>query len=341
MRDAAHQASTTTRVAFAVVLVAIAAVLPLLVPNDYWIHVLTLALVFAILAASWDLLYGIAGILSFGHAALFGVGGYAAALGNIHLGMNPWLGLLFGGAFGAGLGVIFSAASVRLRGTYLALSTLALAQAAQLAVSNFPSLTRGTLGLTGYEGLPGLDFEGADYYYVTLALATFFVGGLYVVVKATGFGLAWRAMRNDPLRASTLGMAVAPNRLVVFVVSAFMAGVAGAVYADYLAVLSPAELDASLTAMVIAMAIIGGAGTLVGPAIAAVAIESASEGFRFLGGTRTGMAIGALLIVFVLAMPGGLAELGARLRRLIRRPAGSRARANRAVESAARPHADV
>jgi branched-chain amino acid transport system permease protein len=311
--------------AAATCLVALVALLPQLAPNAYWVHVLTLGLVFAILAASWDLVYGIAGILSFGHAALFGVGGYAAALANLDVGMNPWLGLIFGGLVAAGLGILFSIASVRLRGTYLALSTLALAQAAQLAVSNFPSLTRGTLGLSGYDGLPGIQLQGHGYYYVTLAIGTFFIGGLYCVVRFTGIGLAWRAMRNDPLRASTLGMAVAPNRLIVFVTSSFMAGVAGAIYADYVTVMSPAELDASLTAMVIAMAIIGGAGTLIGPAIAGLVIESSSEGFRFLGGTRTGMAIGALLIVFVLGMPGGFAELASRVRGLVRRshPNGS------------------
>lgn len=306
------------------VLAAILIALPLVVPNQYWLHVLTIGALFAVLATTWDLLYGVAGILSFGHAAFFGVGAYAAALANLRLGLNPWLGLIVAGVSSGLLGVVFSAASARLKGTYLALSTLALAQTLQVMAIGFPEVTRGTLGLSGYDGLPGLDFIGPSYYYCALVLAALVVGGLYYLSRFTTIGLAWRAMRNDPVRASTLGVAVALNRMVVFVLAAFLAGVAGAVYADYIGVMSPAELDASITANVIAMAVIGGLGTLIGPAAAGLVIEVVGEQLRDLGGAYTGLAVGILIILFVMFMPGGIAELLDRLSSTVRKMRFSR-----------------
>jgi len=295
-------------------------VLPFVVPNQYWVHVLTIGVVFAILAASWDLLYGVAGILSFGHAAFFGLGAYAATLVNLRWGVNPWIGLVVGGFVSGLLGIVFSAASVRLKGTYLALSTLALAQTLQVMAISFPEITRGTLGLSGYDGLPGLDFIGPSYYYAALVLAGAVVVGLYCLSRFTRIGLAWRAMRNDPTRASTVGIAVAWNRMVVFVLAAFIAGVAGAMYADYIGVMSPAEMDASITANVIAMAVIGGPGTLVGPAAAGLVIEVLNEQLRGLGGAYTGVAVGGVIILFVMFIPGGFVELFQRAVAAVSRP---------------------
>jgi branched-chain amino acid transport system permease protein len=300
---------------------------PVFITDPYWVHVLTIACVYAILAASWDLLYGIGGLLSFGQAAFFGVGGYTAGLVNLHLGLNPWLGLIVGGLGATVLGLVFSFASVRLRGTYLALSTLALAQTMQLLTANFPSVTNGTLGLRGYDPLPGLDYSDVRHYYAVLIIAVLAIGTMFILGRRSRTGLAWRAMRNDPVRASTIGISVPRNRLAMFTLSAFAAGVAGAFYADYLTVIAPAELDPSVTANIIAMAIIGGSGTLLGPAAAAIAIETLSQAFRSLGGAATEVALGFLIIVFVLVLPGGFSQLAAQFEDWVYRVIARRRRA--------------
>jgi branched-chain amino acid transport system permease protein len=182
----------------------------------------------------------------------------------------------------------------------------------QLMAANFPSVTNGTLGLRGYDPLPGLDYSDVRHYYAILVIATVLIGGMFLLGRRSRFGLAWRAMKSDPVRASTMGISVPLNRLVMFTLSSFAAGVAGAFYADYLTVIAPGELDPSITANIIAMAVIGGAGTLLGPALAAISIETLSQAFRSLGGAATEVALGLLIIVFVLGLPGGFGELLAR-----------------------------
>lgn len=310
------------RLTAAIVVGVALVILPSVLPNAYQVHVITVGLIYAILAASWDLLYGIGGVLSFAQASFFGIGAYAYALLNVHYGLNPWAGLIVAGVAASLLGIVFSFASIRLRGTYLALSTLAFAQTLQIIDLNFVQLTRGTLGLSGYDTLTALEGTDAGYYYFGLVLMAVLVGGMWWLGRRTSWGLAWRAIKADPSRAETVGINVPLYRMLVFVIGSFAAGVAGAFYADYLIVITPSELDASLTAMVIAMAIIGGAGTIVGPAVAGFLVQVLSEYLRFLGGALTLVALGLLIVVFVIFLPGGFAQLLGMLAARIRPFAG-------------------
>jgi branched-chain amino acid transport system permease protein len=287
----------------------IALLLPQLVANNFVIHAFTIALIYAILAASWDLLFGYAGQSSFGHAGFFGFGAYAAALLTFHTGLSPWLGLLAGGGAAALFALIVGAPSLRLRGVYLALATLACAEMLRVLVTNWHSLTRGTLGFSLDVSFPGIHDDPTSYYYVILAGAFVSIGGMYLLAERSRFGLVLRALAADDIRAQALGVDILKMKLLAFAVSGFFAGFAGALYAYFIQLVTPAETASTITILVIAMATIGGVGTIVGPALAAIVIHMVTE-FLHLGGTvYDQIAIGLALMLFVLFLPQGIAGL--------------------------------
>lgn len=292
---------------------ALALAFPALAPNPYIIHIVNVGLIFAILAASWDLLYGYAGQLSFGHAGFFGVGAYTSALLSFWLLVSPWYGLFLGGLAAAVFGAIVGVPSLRLRGTYLALSTLAFSEVARIIATNWHSVTRGTLGFSGHPPYPGIPFSRVHYYYVVLMIAASCVGFMYWLGSRTRTGLIFRAIRSDEIRAQALGVDILSYKIMAYVISAFFAGVAGAFYAHYIRVITPGELGPTVTIFTVAMATIGGIGTILGPAAAAVVIQSTYEYLRGLGIIYNLIAVGAALIAFVIFLPAGLASLAGRL----------------------------
>jgi len=283
--------------------------LPFYAGNNYVIHVATVALMYAILAASWDVLFGYAGQISFGHAAFFGIGAYASAMLSHYAGLSPWLGLVAGGMVAAGFGAVVGIPSLRLRGVYLALTTLAFAEVARVIVTNWQSVTRGTLGFNLHPRLTGIPGEPTAYYYVALGLAVVSVGFLWWLGERSRAGLILRAIRADEVRAQALGIDLLRWKLLAFAVSGFFAGVAGAFYAHYLQLISPNELAPNVTVIIIAMATIGGAGTIIGPAIAALLIHGLTEALHVVGAVYNLMALGAVLVLFVLFLPDGIGGL--------------------------------
>lgn len=307
---------------------AIAAALPYALSSGYWLHVLTIGTVYGLLAATWDLLYGLTGVVSFGHAAFFGVGAYAAALASARLGVEPWAGLLIGALAGSVVGLLFNLAAGRLRGTYLALSTLAFAQTMQLIISSATDITRGTEGLAGYDRLAVVGTDPKLNYWTALGVAAIAILVIRTLSSRTRPGLYWRAIRNNPARAVTVGVDVARYRLFALLLSSAIAGLIGAFYAYFVGVVSPSLLDAVVTAKIISIAIIGGVGTIVGPFVAGIGLELATEQMRSFGGAVTTLATGLLIVALVELLPGGLADGIRRIR--VGRRAESAARADAA-----------
>lgn len=291
------------------VLLAVALAAPALFPNPYYLHILCIALLFGVLAASWDLLFGCAGQISFGHAGFFGVGAYGSALINYYAGINPWISLWIGAALAALFGAVVAMPALRLRGVYLALTTLAFAELARIVAVNWQDVTRGTLGFANHSPLPGLGFTPDRYYFVILAFAVLSVGFMYWLGRRSRTGLIMRAMRSDETRASAFGANVFRYKLIAFVVSAFFAGAAGAIYGHYVRIVTPGEMEPKVGVLIIAMAIIGGSGSLIGPAVAGIVIHMAIELLAIVGPVYKFTAVGLVLILFVLFLPRGLAGL--------------------------------
>jgi branched-chain amino acid transport system permease protein len=274
--------------------------------SSYLVYVATIALVYAMLASSWDILSGYSGLLSFGHAGFFGLGAYCAVLlvSNLHL--NPWLALLAGPVGGGLLALLVGAITLRLRGPYLALMTLAAAQIISVLVLTNSSWTRGALGVSGYEGLvAGSNFVG--YYYIALVLTVGVVFGLYRLSKSR-YGLVLRALRDDELKVQTLGVNTSRNKLFVFTVSGAAAGLAGGYYGFMVQVLTPDVFDpVSFSGLVIGMAMMGGMGTIFGPAFFALIYGAASQVLeQFLGTGYDAAVLGLLIILAIVFMPQGL-----------------------------------
>jgi branched-chain amino acid transport system permease protein len=304
-----------------VVLLAALASLPLLVHSDFWLHFAIMTLYFALLGQAWNLLGGYAGQRSFGHAAFFGTGAYAAAILQIDYGINPWVCLLIAGACGGLSGAFVGALSFRygLRGSYFALITLAFAEVFRIVADSVP-FTGAGVGLQVPLRQTAANFQFADkagFYAVILAL-TAIATALAWWVENSCFGAELIALRENENAARALGIDVNRAKLRAIALSGALSGLAGSFYVQYYLYLDPRlayGVEISVAALLVPL--IGGVGTVLGPLVGAVTLRALNE----ISGDITGgvpglnlMLYGALLIVILAFLPDGLVSLGARLR---------------------------
>ncbi len=300
--------------------------LPALLPHPFVLAIATQAMIWALLASSWDLLSGYAGQISFGHAGFFALGAYIAAAATKHLGLSPWLGLLLGAAGAAMVGLGAGFPALRLRGHYLALVTLALAELIHLIAQNWLAVTGGPFGIYDFGSFPGLPAAGIAraqiLYLLVVGIVATGVGAMLYVCARTRAGRAFRAIREDEVLAESLGINTTVYKLCAFALSSGLAGLAGTLYAYYIQLVSPTVASAATTSLVIGMAVFGGLGTIWGPALGALLLYSLNEALRFVGVVYNLIAVGLVIMVFVIFLPRGLAGIRiGRRRRTVRRDA--------------------
>lgn len=291
--------------------------LPLIIQERYFLHVLVMSGIYVILSLSWNLLAGFTGQLNLGHAAFFGIGAYTSALLAMKAGVSPWIGLFLGGLTAAWFGFLLGIPSLRLAGPYLAITTIGFSEILRLVATNWVTLTRGSLGLSG---IPLLDpvhigamtfrfYSEAEYYYVVLASVAF---ALFCIKRLTRspFGYSIQSLRDDEVGAQSIGINTSAFKLATFTISAFFAGFAGALFAHFARLVSPETMSLHLTFDVLTMALFGGIGTIPGPILGAVTLTFVSEWLRFLEDTlKTDIRLvvyGLVLILTVLFMRQGL-----------------------------------
>ena len=304
----------TARARLALAAAGIAALLPVLLPHPFVLTIATQAAIWALLAASWDLLSGYTGQISFGHAGFFALGAYGAAVSTKHAGVSPWLGLLVGAGVAAAIGLLTGFPALRLRGHYLALVTLGLAEIIRLVAQNWLDLTGGPFGIHDFRSFPGLPagalLHRQAMYVVVVAIVVVSVAIMYHVCERTTTGQAFRAIREDEVLAQTLGIDTTRYKLLAFTLSSGFAGLAGGLYAYYVQLVSPVVAGAATTSLVIGMVVFGGLGTLWGPVLGALLLYGVYEGLRFVGVVYNLVAVGLVIMVFVIFVPRGLAGLG-------------------------------
>lgn len=275
--------------------------LPIVTQDPYLLRILILTSIFAILAASWDLLSGFTGQLNFGHALFFGVGAYTSALLNLHARIPP-SGSIPLGALGAVLaGLIIGIPCLRLRGTYLALTTLAFPIILMGIVFAIPDITGGELGVSGLDRLSG---SRVSDYYITVVLM---LGLCTIMWKITdsNTGVIFHAIREDELAVRTAGINTTRYKLLAFSLSGFFAGIAGGLYAHFMRIAGPSTLEVSLSFTVVIWAVFGGIVTIYGPVGAVFILFPVLEFLRFWPEFR--MLMFAVIILFILLyMPDGL-----------------------------------
>ena len=293
---------------------AVAALVPALLPHPFVLQIATQAAIWALLAASWDLLGGYTGQISFGHAGFFALGAYAAAASTKHVDLSPWLGTVLGMGVAAAVGLATGFPALRLRGHYLALVTLGLAEIIRLVAQNWMALTGGPFGIHDfrtYSGLPTAPLAHRQaIYLLVVAIVAASVLVMRHVCERTSAGRAFRAIREDEILAQTHGINTTVYKLLAFSMSAAFAGLAGALYAYFVQLVSPSVASAATTAFVIGMVVFGGLGTIVGPVVGALLLYGLSEGLRFVGVVYNLVAVGLVIMLFVVFVPRGLAGLG-------------------------------
>jgi branched-chain amino acid transport system permease protein len=298
-----------------VVMAAFFLVAPLALYPVYLMQVMC----FALFACAFNLLLGYVGLLSFGHAAYFGVASYVSAHCAKEIGLTPELAIIAGVAVAAGLGFLFGALAIRRQGIYFAMITLALAQLVYFFSVQWKSFTHGDDGIQAVPRgrLFGLIPLADDrvLYYVVVAIFLFGFLLIYRIVHSP-FGQVLKAIRENEPRAISLGYRVDQYKLAAFVLSAALAGLAGATKAIVFQLASLTDVDWTMSGEVVLMTLVGGLGTVFGPVVGAFVIITMQNYFAGFGAWVT-ISQGIIFVACVLLFRRGLiGELG----RLIRKP---------------------
>jgi branched-chain amino acid transport system permease protein len=305
----------------AAVLVVALALLPLLTRDSPYTTILAIDLLTAALfAASLHFMMGPGGMVSFGHAAYFGLGAYGAALLVRSAGW-PMEASLLGGPLVAAVGaVVFGWFCVRLSGVYLAMLSLAFAQIAWSIVHQWDGFTGGSNGLTGVWPADWLQDKHA-YYQLTLALVVLAVWCLRTLVFSP-FGLALRASRDSVLRAEAIGIAVKQVQWLAFVVAGLMAGLAGALFAFSKGSIAPDSLGIGRSIDALVMVLLGGVQTLSGPLVGAVGFTWLQD--QVARSTEYWRAwMGGIILLLVLVFPRGIAGFAGQVAAWMRQRRGT------------------
>jgi branched-chain amino acid transport system permease protein len=286
------------------------AVLPLAL-TSYQLGLLTKMLILALFAMSLDLILGYAGLPSLGHAAYFGVGAYTVALLALRVRDNFWLD------FGAGLvaatvtAALFGLLALRAQGSYLLMITLALAQVVWGIAFGWRWLTGGDDGLPGVprpaSGLPWSLGDGTRFYYFVLVVFVVAAAALWLIV-CSPFGRALRGIRESERRMEVLGYNTWLHKYVAFVLAGAFAGLAGNLFVYYNGFVSPAYLSIVFSAMALIMVILGGAGTLLGPALGSAVIVFLENAISATT-QRWLLVLGIIYVAVTLFAPSGLIGL--------------------------------
>jgi branched-chain amino acid transport system permease protein len=275
--------------------------MPLISQDPYLIRIIVLTSIFAILAASWDLLSGFTGQMNFGHALFFGVGAYTSALLNIHLHIPPWGSVPLGALAAVLTGLIVGIPCLRLKHTYLALTTMAFPIILLGVVSALPDITGGELGISGLQRISNsLIVNYYIYVGIMLVLCT-----IMWKITDSHTGIIFHAIREDELAVKASGINTTRYKLMAFCLSGFFAGIAGGLYAHYMRIAGPSTLEVSMSFTVVIWAVFGGIATIYGPIAAVFILFPLLEFVRFWPEYR--MLIFAVVVLLILLyMPEGL-----------------------------------
>lgn len=297
------------------ILIAFACV-PFLTSNNYYLDTLIFIVLWAAMAACWNLVGGYGGLVSLGHSVFFGLGAYASTILYLELGLSPWIGLVAGALlsmlFALGIGLV----SFRLRGPFFSLVTLAFAEVGGIVATNWRPLTKGAEGLSiPYEpGFANMIFAGkVPYVYLCLGLLTV----IYLVcfaIERSRLGYRILAVREDEDAARTLAVRVLRTKTLVFVISAALMSACGTVFAQYVLYIDPASMFSfDVSVQVVLLTVVGGSGKAGGPILGSLLLTPLAQGLRAsLGNAAPGLHLvvyGALLIVIVLWLPRGVGPM--------------------------------
>ncbi len=297
--------------------------------KSYGVYLFSYWLVFVIATMGLNLTVGYAGQKSLGHAAFFGIGAYTVAI-LLKAGVSFWLGLPLAmlGCFVIGLVLGFPA--LRVQTIYLAFATLGFNTAVWLVMRNEEWLTGGTFGINNIErpSLLGFSLDGnLAYYYFILGMTVLLAALLWGLLRSP-WGKAFTALRDNPIRAESLGVNIQAYTLLSFAIGAVYAGVAGALFASLVQFIEPAPFNVGASIMMYLMVVLGGPGYFFGPLLGAAVGVLLPEWLRFAQAWYL-FVFGAAVVLLMLWLPDGLLSIPERLRakRLAREASAARSAA--------------
>lgn len=297
-----------------VVGLAIASSMPLLVSNPSHQNFLILAMMAAQLGVAWNILGGYAGQVSLGHAAFFGIGAYTSTVLFIQFGISPWIGMVAGGALAIAFALLIGWPCFRLKGHYFAIATIAVAEILQVFFTNWEQVG-GAVGLNipmQEQGLRTLVFNTSKlpYYYIALGLLAATLLASWLIEKSY-LGHYFRAIKDEPEAARSLGVSLTRYKLVAIAVSSFFTACGGTLYAQKELFIDPGSvMSTSLSIKMALVSILGGVGSLLGPVIGSGVLTGIEEITRqFFGGSGRGTDLiiyGLIIIVVAVYYPDGI-----------------------------------
>ncbi len=303
-----------------VILLLAALGVPLVIRSATYLHILVLLYFYAYLTTSWNLVGGFAGVLPLGHAAFVGIGAYTSTVLSLQFGISPWLGMIVGGVLATLVGILIGLPTLKMRGAYFALATIAFAEGFRVMVENIDFL--GPFNINGPRGLqiPPMNtgfahfmFAGKEPYYYIILFLLIGVLALTWMISRSKLGYYLNAGGEEPEAAMALGVNVARAKLVAMAMSSFLTALAGTFYAQFTLYIHPKSIiSLDLSFEIAFIALIGGRGSIAGPVLGALLLRPVSDFSRiYFGDTLPGMHLiifGAVLILVMLYQPRGLQE---------------------------------
>ena len=295
-------------------------ILPLVVTSPALMQIFILIILYAYFTSTWNFVGGFAGVLPLGHSAFIGIGAYTSTVLFQTFGISPWLGMIVGGLLAAMMGVVIGLPTLKLRGAYFALATIAVGEGVRVLVENVKQV--GPLMINGPSGISikltensfsAFQFDSKlPYYYIILAMLLVVLLLTYFMMNSKiGYYLA--AGGEEPEAAEALGIKVSRYRLIAMAISCFLAGLGGTFYAQLMLYIYPKSiLGLDLSFEIAFIALIGGRGTILGPVLGALLLRPVSELTRiYFGSMLPGLHLvifGLILIVVMRYYPKGLVE---------------------------------
>lgn len=304
-------------------LVLTALALPLILRSPTYLHILIMLYLYAYMTTTWNLVGGFAGVLPLGHSVFVGIGAYTSTVLWLQWGISPWIGMLVGGCLAGFVGYLIGKPTLKMRGAYFALATMAFVEGVRVIVENVDKLgpfkLNGPRGLNipplpaGESSIMAFQFSTKEPYYYIILFMLMGVAYLTWRLSRSKLGYSLSAGGEEPEAAEALGVNVARCKVTAMVLSAFLTALAGTFLAQMTLFIYPKSvLTLDLSFELAFIALIGGRGSLAGPIIGALMLRPVTEFSRiYLSATLPGMhliLLGVILIVVMLYQPRGLSE---------------------------------
>lgn len=291
------------------ILLAVAIAFPYF-SSSYQTNVMTTALMYVVLGLGLNIVVGMAGLLDLGYVAFYAVGAYTYALLNHHFQLGFWTVLPIGGGLAAIFGIMLGFPVLRLRGDYLAIVTLGFGEIIRLVLENWGEFSKGPSGISNIArpSLFGMEFSlDSAIIYLYYLMILFVIVTIFIVnrLQDSRLGRAWIALREDEIACQAMGIDKRKTKLVAFSLGAFWAGIIGVVFAAKTTFINPASFTFLESAIILAIVVLGGMGSIVGVIFGALVLILLPEYLRALSEYRM-LAFGAILVAMMVFRPQGL-----------------------------------